>query len=76
MAACDFFSVELLVNGRLIRCMVLFAMDLSSQEVAILGVRRKPNGPWMEQIACNLTWEGSFLAGKEYLIHDRDLTPS
>ena len=26
----------------------------------------------MEQIVRNLTWEDSFLAGKQYLIHDRD----
>jgi hypothetical protein len=72
LAACDFFSVELLVKGKLIRYMVLFAMDLSTRRVEILGVRPKPNGPWMEQIARNLTWEDGFLAGKRYLIHDRD----
>jgi len=69
LAACDFFSVELLVKGKLIRCMVLFAMDLSTRRVEILGVRPRPNGPWMEQIARNLTWEDGFLAGKRYLIH-------
>jgi len=72
LAACDFFSVELLVKGKLVRCMVLFAMDLSTRKVGIVGVRPRPNGPWMEQIARNLTWEDSFLAGRKYLIHDRD----
>jgi len=72
LAACDFFSIELLVKGKLIRCMVLFAIDLSTRKVEILGVRPQPNGPWMEQIARNLTCEDSFLAGKRYLIHDRD----
>jgi len=72
LAACDFFSVELLVKGKLIRCLVLFAMDLATRKVEILGIRSQPNGPWMEQIARNLTCEGSFLAGKKYLIHDRD----
>ena len=38
LAACDFFSVELLVRGRLVRCMVLFAIDLSTRKVKILGV--------------------------------------
>ena len=47
-------------------------MDLSTRKVAILGVRPKPNGPWREQIARNLTWEDSFLTGKQYLIHDRN----
>ncbi len=68
----DFFSIELLVRGKLIRCLVLFAIDLSTRKVEILGVRPQPNGAWMEQIARNLAGEGSFLAGNRYLIHDRD----
>jgi putative transposase len=72
LAACDFFSIELLVKGKLRRYMVLFAIDLATRRVEILGVRPQPDGPWMEQIARNLTGEGSFLAGKKYLIHDRD----
>ena len=72
LAACDFFSVELLVRGKLLRCMVLFVIDLSTRKVEILGVRLQPNGPWMEQIARNVSSEGGFLAGKKYLIHDRD----
>ena len=72
LAACDFFSIELLVKGRLIRRMVLFAMNLSTRKVDILGIRPQPNDSWMEQIARNLTCDGSFLAGKKYLIHDRD----
>ena len=72
LAACDFFSVELLVRGKLVGCMVLFAIDLSTRKVEILGVRPQPNGPWMEQIARNVSGEGGFVAGKKYLIHDRD----
>jgi hypothetical protein len=72
LAACDFFSIELLVKGKLVRCMVLFAIDLATRKVEVLGVRPQPNGPWMEQIARNVSGEGSFLAGKKYLIHDRD----
>jgi len=72
LAACDFFSVELMVRGKLIRCMVLFAMDLATRKVEILGVRSQPNGQWMEQIARNITWEDNILSDKEYLIHDRD----
>ncbi len=51
LAACDFFSVELLIKRKLVRCMVLFAMDLSTRRVEILGARSQPNGSWMEQIA-------------------------
>ena len=72
LAACDFFSIELLVKGKLIRCMVLFAIDPPTRKVEVLGVRPQPNGPWMEQIARNLTRQDRFLAGKKYLIHDRD----
>jgi putative transposase len=72
LAACDFFSVELLIKGKLVRSMVLFAMDLSSRKVEILGIRSQPNSSWMEQIARNLTWDDTFLSGKKYLIHDRN----
>jgi len=72
LAACDFFSVELLVRGKLIRCMVLFAIELATRKVEILGIRPQPNGPWMEQIARNVSGEGGFLGGKKYLIRDRD----
>ncbi len=61
-----------LVKGKLVRCMVLFAIDLATRKVEILGVQSQPNGPWTEQIARNVSGEGGFLAGKKYLIHDRD----
>jgi len=72
LAACDFFSVELLVRGKLVRCKVLFAIDVATRKVEILGLHAQPNGPWMEQIARNVSGEGGFLTGKKYLIHDRD----
>lgn len=53
LTACDFFSVELLVRGRLVPCMILFAIDLSTRKVEILGVKSDPNGVWMEQVARN-----------------------
>jgi putative transposase len=59
-------------KGKLIRCMVLFAIDLATRKVELLGVHAQPNGPWMEQIARNLTGEDGFLKEKKYLIHDRD----
>jgi putative transposase len=72
LAACDFSSVELLVKGRLVRCMVLFAIELSTRKVEILGVRPQPDGSWMEQIARSVSGEGGCLACKKYLAHDRD----
>jgi len=53
--------------------LVLFLIDLSSRRVEIAGVTREANGPWMSQVARNLSdaAEG-FLIGKRYMIHDRD----
>jgi putative transposase len=73
IAACDFFSVELLTPKGLIRHMVFFAIDLASRRVEILGVKPEPDGQWMMQIARNITdYECGFLKDKKYLIHDRD----
>jgi hypothetical protein len=72
LAACDLFSVELLIKGKLLRCMVLFAIELSTRKVEMFGINPQPNGLWMEQIARNVSGEGGFLTGKKYLIHDRD----
>lgn len=73
MAATDFFTVELLTRRGLVRCMVLFVIDLASRRVQIAGVKTDPEGEWMKQMARNLTFaEEGFLAGKKYLLHDRD----
>lgn len=64
LAARDFFSIEPLVKGKLTRCMVLSAIDLSARNVEILGVRSQPNGPWMEQIACHATGGERFLPAR------------
>jgi len=73
LAACDFFSIELLIKGKLVRYMVLFAIELSTRKVEILGIKPNPNGEWTEQIARNTTdFEDGFLKDKKYLIHDRD----
>jgi len=55
VVACDFFSVELLNRKILVRCMVLFAMELSIRKVENLGVTPDPNGIRMEQVADNAT---------------------
>jgi len=72
LAACDLFSVELFVKGKLVRYMVLFAIDLATRKAEVFGVHPQPNGPWMEQIARDVSSEGGFLVGKKYLIRDRD----
>ena len=53
--------------------MVLFVIELSTRRVEIAGICTQPDGSWMTQVARNLTdVEDGFLAGKRYLIHDRD----
>ena len=73
MVATDFFSVELLTKRGLIRCMVLFFIDIGTRKVEISGVKVDPDGKWMKQVARNITdFESGFLKDKRYLIHDRD----
>jgi len=69
----DFFTVEAMTWLGLIRYHVLFAIDIASRKVEILGIAVNPGGPWMEQMARNLvdTIDG-FLLGKRYLLLDRD----
>ena len=73
LAATDFFTVEMLTPRGLVRCMVLFVIDLSTRKVEIAGIHVNPDGEWMKQIARNLTdWDTGFLKGKRYFVHDRD----
>jgi len=51
----------------LIRYHVLFAIDIASRNVEILGIAVNPGGPWMEQMARNLVDAvDGFLLGKRY----------
>jgi len=73
IAATDFFSVEVLTLGGLVRYFVLFVIDIETRRVQIAGIVRQPHGAWMKQIARNLTDNiDGFLSGTRYLIHDRD----
>ncbi|MFT5856859.1 MAG: putative transposase [Verrucomicrobiales bacterium] len=73
IAASDMFTVEIWVGRALVRYHVLFAIELATRRVKILGIVAEPDGRWMEQVARNAT-DGlsGFLLGKEYLIIDRD----
>ena len=73
IAAMDFFTVEVLTFGGLVRYFVLFAIDLKTRRVHIAGIVHEAYGQWMEQVARNPTdpVEG-FLHDKRYMIHDRD----
>jgi transposase InsO family protein len=73
IVAADFFTIEVWTAGGLQRFVVLFFMELSTRRVEIGGISAVANGLWMSQIARNLTDSGAgLLAGKPYLIHDRD----
>lgn len=72
LAAADFFCVEVWTALGLVRYHVFFVIRLATREVHIAGIIPEPNGPWMKQVARNLT-DGSagFLNGCSYLLHDR-----
>jgi putative transposase len=69
----DFFTVEVVTWLGLIRYHVLFAIDIASRKVEIVGMAVNPGGPWMEQMARNLVDAvDGFLVGKRYVLIDRD----
>ena len=69
----DFFTVEVVTWLGLVRYHVLFAIDIASRKVEILGAAVNPGGAWMEQIARNLVdVVDGFLLGKRYVLTDRD----
>ena len=73
IVATDFFTVEAWTRRGLQRFLVLFFIDLETRKVQIAGIAPVVNGLWMNQVARNLTDAvDGVLAGKKYLIHDRD----
>ncbi len=55
LAACDLFTVEVLTLAGLRRYLVFFAIELKTRRVHIAGIHPHPCGPWMEQLARNVT---------------------
>ena len=73
LAAADFFTVEVLTMGGLVRYVVFFVMKLKTRAVEIAGITSQPHEGWMTQVARNLTDDrDGFLRGVQYLILDRD----
>jgi transposase InsO family protein len=73
IAACDFFTVEVLTLHGLVRYHVFFVIELATRRVHIAGITSRPTGEWMMQVARNLLdAEDGFLLGKTHLIMDRD----
>ena len=73
LAAADFFTVEVLTLGGLVRYFVFFVMRLKTRTVEIAGITCQPTEAWMKQIARNLTdSHNGFLRGMDHLVLDRD----
>jgi putative transposase len=73
LAASDFLTTEVWTKGGLVTYYIFFVIELKTRRVQIAGMTPNPNGPFMVQIARNLTeCEGGFLKCKEILLRDRD----
>ncbi len=52
---------------------LLFVMEIATRRVCFAGCTPNPDGPWMQQIARNLTdVEDGFLKDTRYVLMDRD----
>jgi putative transposase len=47
MAACDFFTIELLIGRKLIRCTVFFVIEFSSRKIFFAPIKLQPDGNYM-----------------------------
>ena len=73
LGAIDFTTVEVWTTRGLVTYYLLFVMEVATRRVHFAGCTPNPDGPWMAQIARNLTdAEGGFLLGTRYLLMDRD----
>jgi len=73
LVAADFFTVEVLTWGGLVRYHVLFFIELATRRVHLGGITTDPCERWIMQIAKNVTDAfGGVLREGRYLIIDRD----
>jgi len=74
LAAVDFTTIEVWTKGGLTTFYLLFAMRIATRRVHFAGCTINPVGPWMAQIARNLTdvVDGPLREAGQYLLMDRD----
>ena len=74
LAAVDFTTIEVWTSGGLTTFNLLFAMRLATRRVYFAGCTTNPTGPWMAQIARNLTEvvDGPFRELVHYVLMDSD----
>jgi transposase InsO family protein len=73
LCAADFLSVEVWTARGLVTHYVLFAIDIGSRMVEVLGITPHPDSDVMAQVARNVTDPvDGFLRRKRYFLIDRD----
>jgi len=73
LAAADFFSVEVWTATGLTRYPVLFVIELATRRIQMAGIASERDSAWVSQCSRQLTDAvDGFLAGKRFLLHDRD----
>lgn len=73
LSSIDFTTVEVWTKWGLATFYLLFVMELKTRRVHLAGITMNPDGPWMRQVARNLTaFDDGALNGKKYLLMDRD----
>jgi putative transposase len=72
LAATDFFTIEVWRLRGLVTFYMLIVIELSTRRVHLAGIAPNPNSAWMMQIGRNLTAPDGVLAGKRFIIMDRD----
>jgi putative transposase len=73
IAAADLFTVEVWTARGLVTHYVLFAIDLATRAVEVLGITPNPDAKFMAQVARNLIDPiDGFLRKKQFFVIDRD----
>jgi len=73
LAAIDFTTIETWTNSGLVRCYVLFLIELKSSRVHFAACTTTPNEIWMKQVARNICECDGGLANRRFLLMDRDM---